>query len=426
MAMLLRVPLREGRSTDQTYANYWATLLWGFEEFYNNQVSREDFVQFVYLSKTQQEAVPDYAWVDVSDLRAIHTPHSCRATYATNRTGLLEMSDIALQLGHESTVVTAHYAVSTSEIIAEKLAYADRMMLADFGLSVVRPDKPESALRQGFQRDRDATIRDFMFAPAVALWSIDELSKTNGGLDALRKIPMSEIVFRETHICPVGEACPSEVVEKLGAPKRCGMCPLAMKCVDHLPGIAAKMNQLKMRVRVDIRRAEALDARGEPEAVVDALYEAAESDANEIVGWQLSHDILLQMRRGQSGSTEYHVQAPEVVQKHLDLVTTDRKMSEFLLQRIVEADAYPSLADPEIQRIADRFHRLLMGASVPDAVDDPVASLAGLIRTQLAPRGLTLKDLANYVDHAEQRYVATLPVLFVKSSEQFAQTGSEL
>ncbi|WP_157382436.1 hypothetical protein [Burkholderia ubonensis] len=421
---LFRATKSPAPPNDKTYSNYWAALLWGFEQFYNTQVSRDGFTQFVYMTKTEMEPVPDYENVDFFDLRAIHTPHSCRATYATNRTGWLETSDVAMQLGHNSSVVTAHYTVSTPEIMAEKLAYADRMLLADVNVGVVRADKPESALRQGFQLDRDTTIREFMFAPAVAIWSIDDLSKANVGLEALRNSPMSQIVFRETHICPVGEVCPSEVVEKLGATKRCGMCPLAMKCVDHLPAIAAKINQLKMTVRVDIRRAEALDARGEPEAIVDALYEAAESDANEIVGWQLSHDILLQMRRRQPASTTYHVQAPEVVQKHLDLVTTNRNLSEFLLQRIVDADAYPSLADPEIQRIADRFHRHLMGAPAPDATDDSVASLAGLIKTQLAPRGLTLTDLADHIDRAEQ-YAATLPVLFEKTLVQLEQTKVE-
>ncbi len=402
---------------DSTYDRYWRQMLWGFEEHFNDNVSDEnEFVQFVYLKGTDEVQVPDYSDTDISDIRAINTPHACRATYATNRTGLMEASDVAQQLGHSSTVVTAYYTVSTPERMIEALGMVERELHANHSAfdsnnpAYLRADSTTGSLYQGFQKDRQEAIAAFGFAPSVALWSTEDL-KTPDGMELLKTSPTSSIRFRETHICPVGEACPSDVVEKIGEAGRCGVCPLAMRCVDHLPAIAAKINQLMQRIRSDIRRAEQLAERKEPSAVVDALYEAAERDANEILGWQLSHDILTATMAGRTEQIAYLVSAPEIVQRHLQCVTRDRPVSEFLLQRIADANAYPSLADPEIQRIADRFHRHIMGASVPTVEDDPVAILASLIKTQIEPRGLTLQDLATRIEQVETTK-AVVPVLF--------------
>lgn len=400
---------------DTTYDRCWRGFLWGFEEHFNNHAADPgEFVQFVYVKGTDEEPVPDYSEMDVEHIRAIHTPHACRATYATNRTGILEASDVAQQLGHGSTIVTAHYTVSTPEIMEEKLAAVERELQAGFSSfdrsnpAYIRADSPKSALYKGFQENRAEAINAFQFAPAVALWSTEDLKgEMADGLLMLKNSPMSQIVFRETHICPVGESCPSEVLEKIGEPRRCGLCPLAMRCVDHLPAIAAKINQLKMKVRSDIKRAERLTEMAEPHTAVDALYDAAEMDANEVVGWQLSHDILLQMLQDRkTGSRQYHVESPEIVQKHLQLVSTNRTVSEFLLQRIADANAYPTMADPEIQRVAERFCRfLLAGNYLPSLDEDPVAALAGLIKTKMEPLGLTMRDLAAKVEQFEKMHV---------------------
>lgn len=409
---LFRSPVSPAPVSDTTYDRHWRMLLWGFEEYFNNAVSAEgEFVQFVYLKGTKDEPVPDYSDTDIDVIRAINTPHACRATYATNRTGALESSDVAQQLGHASTVVTAHYTVSTPENMAEKIAAVEREIQAGFGVfdnanpAYIRTDNPNSALYKSFKENREETIESFRFAPSVSLWSTDDLKAGEDGMDLLRQSPMSHIRFRETHICPVGEACPADVVAEIGESRRCGLCPLAMRCVDHLPAIAAKVNQLRMKVRSDIKRAEQLAERNEPPATVDALYEAAEMDANELVGWQLSHDILLRMletRQATVGTKEYHVQAPEIVERHLRAVTANRKVSEFLLQRIADANAYPTLADPEIQRVADRFCRhILAGHYQPSLDDDPVTVLAGLVKSHLEPLGVTMQDLATRIDQFE-------------------------
>ena len=57
------------------------------------------------------------------------------------------------------------------------------------------------------------------------------------------------IRWHDTHVCPVGNQCPAEVIANIGAMNRCGICPLAAKCIDHLPAIDAKQSELHERIK---------------------------------------------------------------------------------------------------------------------------------------------------------------------------------
>lgn len=412
--------------SDNVYMSYWVHLLWGFEEYFHENISEEnEFIQFVYLKGTDKVKTPDYSQTVVTDLLAINTPHACRATYATNRNGTLEVSDITQQLGQRNTVVTMHYTLSTPEILAEKLALSELEIQAGFNAKIskpsyVRADDVNSALYKSFKSNRAETIKSFHFAPSIALWSTEDISSNNNGIEMLQNSPMSQICFRETHICPVGEACPADILVEIGEPLRCGICPLAMRCVDHLPAIAAKINQLKMNVRSNILRAEQFAKKKEPDSSVDTLYEAAEINANEMVGWQYSHDILLKMLETAPLSSErkYHIHSPDIVRRHLQLVTSDRTISEFFLQRIADANAFPTMADPQIQLVADRYCRFILSDKYfPSLEEDPITILAGLLKTHLEPYGLTINDLAKKIDEYELAREQGRPML--SSSQTF-------
>ena len=417
--------------SDNVYIKYWAHLLWGFEEYFDANVSADnEFVQFVYLKKTDEDPAPDYSETNVNDLLAINTPHACRATYVTNRLGIMEAADIARQLGHSNIVTTMHYAAPTQEILLERLAAVDCEIQSGFhqqnsNSSYIRTDDPKSALYKSFSASRTEAINAFKFAPSIATWNTEELSSNVDGIEMLKNSPISQIRFRETHICPVGEVCPTDILVLIGRPLRCGLCPLAMRCVDHLPAIAAKINQLNMNVRMNMLRAEQLAEKNEPDSSVEPLYEVAEMDVNELAGWQYSHDVLLKMLKSTNevSEGEYHMQSPDIVRQHLQVVTADRTVSEFLLQRIVDANAFPSMADPQIQLVADRYCRyILAGNYQPRLDDDPVTVLAGYIKTQIEPLGLTIADLAEKIDLYELARENGRPIL---SSNQTFLIGDQ-
>lgn len=415
------VPLFKSASSkipagDHIYQRYWREFLAAFESFYA-EIANGQKTSFVTLRPivdvdgNVKTAVKNGRLYCPLSLRAIHTPHACRATYATNRQGILETSDIAAQLGHRDEVATTYYQKHRVEDMQARLEEADKAVLADFGVfdrnnaTYVRADKPDSALVKGFSKDREATIKHFGFMPTVTLWSSEE-SKSNDpqGNELLRSGPMSLLKFRETHICPVGEECPSDVIAKIGTPKRCGLCPLAMKCVDHLPAISAKKNELIERIRYLDAKRRRLEQSGEPTAVIDAIWDQMELDTNEFLGWQLSEEILLEIYKKISleghDTPEFHAERPDIVRRHLQVAVRKTPQVEFLLKRIAEANAYPSMETPQIQAVAARVRRRILAGSaegyseyITDAADE-VLIAAKLLKTVMATRGVSLEHVA--------------------------------
>ena len=101
--------------------------------------------------------------------------------------------------------------------------------------------------------------------------------------------------------------------------------------------------------------------KGATQSLRDALHRSQNLDTKELVGWQLSaqilHDKMLQMGNSKD---EYHVDTPEMVKRHLQLITRDSSIAEFFLQRIADSNAYPSLESPEVRARAARYIQIIM------------------------------------------------------------------
>ena len=400
--------------SDAAYHRYWKFLMVGFEAFYH-AVTGETHVRLYKLQpRLEDDGTPIVASEAFSrpycpiNIAAVHTPHSCRATFATNRKGVLALSDAAELLGHANEVVTAHYDKPDEDDIRQRLVDSDTAIVADFlqfqegAAGHVRADKPDSALVKSFTRNRAAAVQAFKFMPSIALWSTEDSKEEALGLTLLREGPMSKIRYRETHICPVGEECPADILEQIGEPRRCGSCPLAMKCVDHLPAIAAKRNQLLERIKYLHNRREQLEERGEPHAVLDEVWEAIELDANELIGWQLSEEILGNMLEtpADDGSVVLHVEQPEVVKRHLKRVSRSSTAVELMLQRIADSNAYPSLATPQVMLAANQVKRRLMAGQGLDALTfeqdgfDDLKGVSAMLALMMKTEGISMKQVA--------------------------------
>jgi hypothetical protein len=400
--------------SDSLYDYRWVEYLFGFQAFYNRKdgTDRSDSDDALILLRERDE------WVEggtISDVyRAIHTPHSCRATYATLKDGDLEVSEIAEQLGHSNTIVTNTYQVPQIKRLLAKLKAIDaRTMEGEAydptGESSARlhPERKDSSVRLAFERNREQAIADFRFIPGVALWSLSELDGDASTLNLLRQSPSSIIRWHPTHACPVGNQCPKEVIANTGGMNRCGICPLAAKCIDHLPGIEAKQAELHERIRTAAARQQLLERKGCNQTDIDNLHREMSLDTKELLGWKLSAEILRSAQREfGEGDKTYHVDQPELVRKQLELVTRNRSESEFFLQRIADSNAYPSLESPEVRAKALRYTRLILAKQgrLDEAafLDVPPHSeltvFASLMKPYVDANGLTLEQVASAVE----------------------------
>ena len=415
---LFRAPNSAYPVSDHGYAKTWTELMIFFQEFHQLVTGEQHVRMYRIQPVLNADGTPVVRFLGRNEqtpycpvsVLAIHTPHACRATFATNRQGILELSEVAILLGHRNEVTTAHYTKPSGEALQERLRESDMALVADYAMFDassdvhIRADRAESALVRGFSRDRETAVRRFHFMPPIALWSTESTSGEGEGLTLLREGPMSRIRFRETHICPVGEECPADVIEKIGAPKRCGACPLAMKCVDHLPAIAAKKNQLLERIRYLHRRRKMLEESGEPAAVLDELWEELELDINELLGWQVSEEVLTSLLKNietdDAAGKVLHVDRPEIVRRHLQRVTRSCNGTELLLQRIADSNAYPSLTTPQVQAAAAQLKRRLLAGTHVDEIQswtgdlDDVRVAARQLALMMKTAGLSVSDVA--------------------------------
>ncbi len=426
---LFRSTTAGGPISDTAYADKWRRLMVGFEAFYR-AVTGERHVALYTLAATKapnnEPAVrqrPDGTLYCPLSVLAVHTPHACRATFATNRRGILSLTDSAQLLGHNSEVVTAHYTKPSIEDLQERLKESDVAQNQDFlqfdkdSEVHVRADMPDSALVRSFTKDRTAAIKVFKFMPGLRLWSTEDSLGPDEGLQLLREGPMSRIRFRETHVCPVGEECPSDIIERVGAPRRCGCCPLAMRCVDHAPAIAAKRNQLLERIRFLHGRYKAMEASGEPVAALDALWDELELDANEYLGWQLSEELLssLPAPAGDADGPDLLVEQPEVVRRHLLRVSRSTNVAHLMLQRIADSNAYPSMTTPQVQLAASQVKRRLLAGTGQPAIDwdsdmsSAVSDAAKMLAVMMKATGLSLEAASRAVTSAQAPTQELLP-----------------
>ena len=411
---LFRSDRSEKPVSDTLYCSRWVEFLYGFQVFYNtkNGVDRSGESDALVVVKAREASQEEDSLCD--RYVAIHTPHACRATYATLKDGDLEVSEISYQLGHSNTAVTNTYQVPSAKRLARKLKEIDEHLM-DSGRfdpagqdgAYLHPEKEDSPLRLAFDKDRDQAISDFAFVPGVALWSLSELDGDVSTLELLRQSPASVIRWHPTHVCPVGNQCPREVVANTGGLNRCGICPLAAKCVDHLPGIEAKQHELQERIRTAAARLTQMTERRAPQPDLDALHRTMQLDTKEMLGWKLSAEILRAKQRALgTGDVGYHVDQPELVRKQLQLVIRNQSESEFFLQRIAESNAYPSLESAEVRAKANRYTRMLLArqgrldeAAFLDVQPHTELSVfASLVKPFVEAKGLSISDVAAAID----------------------------
>ena len=396
--------------SDGAYADTWDELMYGFQCFYNSKdgVDRSnhpDALKMVRVKNLTGKARK--AGTRGASHESIHTPHSCRSTYATRKQHVLSMEEIGKQIGHSSVPVTRHYVVVDPNELEGKLISSDvEINFEDKETSYIHPERATSALQQSFSKSRESTIANFGFIPGAQFWSLEELDDVDA-LQLIRDSPANHIKFHSTHVCPVGNQCPKEVVEKAGEMRRCGICPLAAKCIDHLPAIDAKILQLHEHVRVKTARISKLSDKEDMAEIVDEIHESMQRDTFDLMGWELSAEILRQRLTVLGPQFEgFHIDAPEIVRKHLQLVTRNSSESEFYLKRIADANAFPTLETPEVRLKALVYSKnILVGqglfkeaALLRVQANQEIRVFAGLTKTFLKVKNLTLTKLGAVID----------------------------
>lgn len=416
--------------TDSLYGGVWLSLLGGVQSMLPE--IGEPAICLVRLLPSQVPlADPDQAKklyeygseqkrVCRLILKSDITPHSARVSVVSHAISILPADLIGRYWTGQTEATVYHYAVlDESEINAEQ--QRQNLMLRQRGYEqgyeamlaaspghkgpFIKADAVNSRLAQSLQASVEETIA------AYGCVSLSLTGDTKTGLDVLRETRALGAVFNKTEICPYGNQCPPEVVVTLRGFRRCGPCHFAVRSIDHLPAITAKIRQVleglnEIEVRLDTDDAESLT----PDEW-DTLAKNRDVLAEDLGAWEMSAEVLEVMRQrveaGDSTKT-WHIQRPEIIEQHLRRARFPTEATDYLLARLHESEAFPALESPQIRAKFDLLRRNILAntGNIREALrmeqpTDPAAECRGLIRSLAAAHKLGIEDIRRMMDGTE-------------------------
>jgi hypothetical protein len=431
--------------TDALYSSCWSRLLGGLQGLLGTV--GEEGIRLIrllphgvaYDEPGMDEKLREYGCAqsricEVS-LKSNITPHSARVSVVSHAIGILPADLIGRYWTGQTEATVYHYVVPDEEetyaeqqrqnLALRNMGYEqgyEAMLRATPGRKspYIKADDVNSNLSKSLKANFEETIAAY---GCVSL-SFGEESKT--GLDVLRDTRAVGAVENKTEICPYGNQCPPEVISQLKGWKRCGPCHFAVRSVDHLPAITAKIRQvLEGLSEIELRIA-AADNRNDFSAdELDALEQNRDVLAEDMAAWQMAAEVLEVMRQriaaGES-TKSWHVQKPEIIEKHLSRALFPTDTTEYVLARLRESEVFPMLESPQIRARFDLLRRQLLAntgniraALKLESSANPSAECLGLLRSIVAAHHLTLVDLKemleseSYLDSIPSRPLTLLP-----------------
>lgn len=330
--------------------------------------------------------------------------------FVSNMSKVLDIADIAKLVGHESVASTWYYSKPDTNDLDDKLLYANKAVetgnipprpTIDSGPAYLHAASKNSALSQALSKDLGEALHKFGVISLMQLKRAVEGEYE--GLALLRKSPAARLVFRETHICPVGEQCPEEVIVAARGRLRCGSCPLACKSVDHLPAIAAKIRQMFRSAEFLYDKYDKLRLRTDSVTDAQNAYDELAVVADELVGWILTEDMLCAHLHAERANGKF-IEAgdPDLVRLHLERVVGPSSARDKLLLSIIEAHEYPALEDESLRLRAELFRQKIMSSDLLKNIveeiselylDDPIRSVSGFLASYSRMSGITMQEV---------------------------------
>lgn len=198
---------------------------------------------------------------------------------------------------------------------------------------------------------------------------------------------------------------------------------LAMAAVkNHLPAVSAKKKQM-------FELQQALDDKLESEKHSVQDQEALEVERQrineELTGWVVVEEILEAARaRIASGADtrRWVVQKPEIIEQDLRRVAAPTEATQYVLARLAECVAYPTLDSPQVRSQFDMLRRQMAArlGRFKEAFDlkvpaNPAQECAGLLRSLAGAYQLEYDDIVRLLSTDE--HLAALPVAATKLME---------
>ena len=363
-------------------------------------------------------------------VKSLITPHSARVTVVSQYSTLLPAEFIGLGITGQSPGTVYHYAKFDEDdlIIAQThqaMRLREQAYRNEFETLVNRSSVSSNHIRaddinSNFSRSLRSNLQETLLSFGCVSITPNEDAKS--GLDVLRETRAANAAENKTEICPYGNHCPPEIIKQWEGSHRCGLCQYAVRSIDHLPAVCAKVNEFKeMLDDLTVKIEAALRCIPPPytDDELDRLDKERSRIAEELTGWRLCVEVLDNARhrisQGQD-TRRWLVQKPEIILKDLKRIEVPSNLTAYVLLRLGECLTYPTCESPQIRARFDVVRRELLARSGQirkafdlEASTDPASECAGLLRTVVEANKLSYEDVINLIGSDD--HLKRLPLL---------------
>lgn len=339
------------------------------------------------------------------------TPHSARVSVVSHFITALPADFIGKYITGQTSAVVGHYVKLDPDQLARLASEQDisfkqaqhqhafeRLFHPDHQSSDLINVGPDSPLATSFKANTSDAFTRF------GCLSFQGSTDMKTGLEFCQDGAPRNVAFNKTEICPHGNHCPQEIIQELKSTNRCGLCPRAIRSVDHLPAVTAKCRQAYEELTALNLRMDALDPTLNA-SDIESMEKDRQRFSEELVGWIVSQEVLESLRKRMAenqATSPWIAQSPEIIQKALARVDVKTDETQYVLSRLAECEAYPALAGPEIRAQFDLLRRKL-AANLGDfktAFDSAIppntaSACAGYLRSFVEANKLTFEEVAN-------------------------------
>lgn len=347
------------------------------------------------------------------------TPHSARVSVVSQYITFLPTDLIGKKItGQKPGVVPYYVSLDQETLEAEQVHQAARMREAALRSAMepvtsgtrkagpfIHADNVNSNLARALRANVSEAIVRF------GCMSISFNEDATKGIDVLLETQGVDAVANKTEICPYGNKCPPHIVKALRGFRRCGLCNFAVRSIDHLPPIAAKIRQVAETVD-ELETVLAADAKTLASKYtadeIDLLEDERAQLCEEMSGWLLNQERLEHTKkRLESGEDTrvWVVPKPEILERALRRVEVPSTMTQYVLARLGECIAYPTLESPQMRARFDLLRRELLAragslkaAFSPATPIDPAAEAAGALKSLMESAGISVNEVAEMLE----------------------------
>ncbi len=403
--------------TDQTYRRTFKYILMHFSYVYS-KVSKDCVPPIAIDSdKSLEENL-----LRVKELarkgEITITPHSMRSQFVSEHITILPPSIIKRSTGHLEDSAVIYYAQIKPKYLNAQEAAQEEEFRDFIAPMMIDTKSKQSALQQAFARNANIAMKDF---GAISFTNHCSTSRRNGiqvikqRLEEIDESPVSTLTivdllaFNSTHICPFNNDCPLDIKKNSikGHPP-CGGCPYAIKTVDHLPAISAKIRSLTDKAAEHDEVINDAKKRGEDMSTYVSDVSLKTFYADEISAWATTITCLDSMANNLLQNDKWLVGKPEFIRSRLSTLKSSNELTNTLL-RIEESFNYNEFMTPQLKaRVTLLRNRVLaqtgqfkaLLGEVPTGID-LLSEFKGIIKSICDVTGISVNDLPHELKKIE-------------------------